>query len=176
MIFTCECNFRYIKAQPLGVDNIYDIAILVLAPNPFETPPRPNIQIGDTNLLPLFQPCCTSLDRPRDGDSIAVSGYPLNSPTMITTAGNLASGWCSQDVMLTDKAGKSQKERINIYLADISVNPGNSGAPAYRMEDSCVIGVCTAHQTAPLFFTDSQNGHALIADRQIGVNAGLHLV
>jgi hypothetical protein len=31
--------------------------------------------------------------RPRDGDAIAVSGYPLSEPTLVTTSGCVASAW-----------------------------------------------------------------------------------
>lgn len=104
-----------------------------------------------------------------------MSGYPLNSPTLITTTGNLASGWASTEQQISDN-GNIRTVNINNYLADISVNPGNSGGPTYRVDDGCVIGVCTAYQNAPLMFTDQNGGQAEINGRPVGINSGLSVV
>lgn len=168
--------FYHIGAVPLAVDDTNDVAVLRMTPNLFDDPPPSLFKFGDApSPVPLCEPCCTSHDRPRDGELVAVSGYPLSSPTLITTAGNLASGWASQTCRIQNGT-EVTTVNANVYLADISVNPGNSGGPAYRLQDGCVIGVCSAYRTAPLMFMDSKGGQALIDARPVGINSGLCVV
>lgn len=173
---TMKNCFHHVGATLLKADQANDVALLKMNPNPFETSFVPIIQTPDGDgPVPLYKECSTSTSRPRDGDSVAVSGYPLNSPTLITTAGNLASGWATTDRQVTDN-GKNTVVQSDVYLADISVNPGNSGGPVCRIEDGNVIGVCTAYQNAPLMFMDQTGGQAKVEDRPVGINSGLCVV
>ena len=174
--FTMQDCFYHVGGDLVAIDDANDVAILKMNPNPFESPPRPMIQIGDEpGPLPLYKKCSVSADRPRDGDGVAVSGYPLSSPTLITTAGHLASGWSSTERKITN--GENIKTvKVGTYLADISVNPGNSGGPAYRVDDGAVIGVCTAYQFAPLMYMDSSGGQVTLGERPVGINSGLCVV
>lgn len=168
-------NFHHVDVEILAMDTEHDIAILKMKPNPFENPPRSMIQIGDKQgPLPQYKECQISIDRPRDGESIASSGYPLQSNTLVTTAGNLASAWETKAPNVSD--GRRVRDCIGVYLADISVNPGNSGGPIYRVADGTVIGVCTAYRFAPLFYADKQGGLVTLGERPVAINAGLCVV
>jgi len=79
-----------------------------------------------------------SIERPKEGESIAISGYPLNEAAMVTTAGSVASSWA------LDAPPAIGKKMFDRYLGDLTANPGNSGGPVYRLSDGRVIGVCTA--------------------------------
>jgi S1-C subfamily serine protease len=70
--------------------------------------------------------------RPSAGDAIATSGFPLEEPSLVTTAGVLASD-------MTHDADQPGRERL---LGDLNVNRGNSGGPVYTVKDAKVIGVC----------------------------------
>ena len=45
----------------------------------------------------------------------------------------------------------------DVYWADIHVNPGNSGGPAFSLEAGTVIGMILAYQNAPVFFDDDHS-------------------
>lgn len=168
-------NFHHVGVELLAMDNEHDVAILKMQPNPFEHPPRSMIRIGDKpGPLPQYKDCQVSIDRPRDGESIASSGYPLASTTLVTTAGNLASAWETEVLNVSD--GSRVRDSIDVYLADISVNPGNSGGPVYRVADGTVIGVCTAYRFAPLCYADKQGGDVTLGERPVAINAGLCIV
>jgi S1-C subfamily serine protease len=174
--FTMQDCFYHIGFNIIAIDDVNDVAALKMEPNPFESPPPSMIQIGDTpGLTPLYAKCSISTERPRDGDGVAVSGYPLSSPTLITTAGYLASGWSSTERRISQD-NETKTLKVGCYLADISVNPGNSGGPTYRVEDGAVIGVCTAYQFAPLMYMDRRGGQVTIGERPVGINSGLSVV
>jgi S1-C subfamily serine protease len=42
-------------------------------------------------------------------------------------------------------------------LADIHVNPGNSGGPAFSLEAGTVVGMVRAYQNAPVVFDDDHS-------------------
>ena len=67
----------------------------------------------------------------REGVALAVSGYPLAEPSLVTNAGILATTFS----MAGGRKG---------YLGDFTVNPGNSGGPVYTVGNAEVIGVCAA--------------------------------
>lgn len=168
-------NFYHLRATVLEMDTDHDVALLKMDPNPFENPPISLIQIGDEpGIVPLYKKCSIAAARPRDGESIAVSGYPLNSVTLVTTAGYLASAWETQVSDVSD--GSRLRDSLDVYLADISVNPGNSGGPVYRVADGTVIGVCTAYRFAPLLYADKKGGQVTLEERPVGINAGLCVV
>jgi len=176
-LLTMQNCFYHIGAEVIAMDVINDVALLKMNPNPFDSPTPSMIKIGDDGPgpIPLYKECTTSTKRPRDGESIVISGYPLNSPTLITTAGNLASSWASTERVIINN-GNTTTVTTDIYLADVSVNPGNSGGPTYSLEDGCVIGVCTAYQNAPLMYTDQNGGQVEINARPVGINSGLCVV
>lgn len=68
------------------------------------------------------------------GLEIAISGFPLNSASLVTTRGYIASSWVSE----------TRPADVVSYLGDITAISGNSGGPVYRVSDGRVIGVCVA--------------------------------
>jgi len=88
-----------------------------------------------------------------DGDAIAVSGYPLNSNVLITTSGAIASSDAIniKEVQLASApAGFTRPDTADSYIADVKVNPGDSGGPMYLVKNGAVIGVCLNFQGAPV--------------------------
>jgi S1-C subfamily serine protease len=77
----------------------------------------------------------------REGASLAVSGYPLNEPSLVTNAGVLASSFS-----LVEEAGRLQER----HLGDFPANPGNSGGPVYAAANASVIGVCVGGKLTPI--------------------------
>jgi hypothetical protein len=69
--------------------------------------------------------------RPRDGELVLTSGYPLDASVLVSNAGIVASSW-SFDIaempIPNAPPGFSRPDVADVYLADIEVNPGNSGA------------------------------------------------
>ena len=82
-------------------------------------------------IRPLAQVAKLQTAPSHEGDMISVSGFPLSIPVLVTTTGFIASSFY-----------KDKRERA-VYLADLSVNQGNSGAPAYNDTDGSVIGCVT---------------------------------
>jgi hypothetical protein len=76
-------------------------------------------------------PARLSSTKLREGVALAVSGYPLAEPSLVTNAGILATTF--------SVAGGREG-----YLGDFTVNPGNSGGPVYTVGNAEVIGVCAA--------------------------------
>ena len=77
------------------------------------------------------KPARLSTSNIRDGTPVAVSGYPLNEPSLVTTAGVLATSFS-----LVDVNGTLQER----HLGDFTANPGNSGGPVYSIADAQVVG------------------------------------
>jgi hypothetical protein len=91
--------------------------------------------------------------RSRDGESVAVSGYPLQVASLVTTSGTLAPAW-SSEIKNVQPPGAPRGSRFQIadgYLADVAVNPGNSRGPCserlhYRRQDGPLqsLALCTS--------------------------------
>lgn len=125
--------FKNVSAQVLDTNPTHDLAILDV----------PEANDGSAGTLRVFDedydityvPCWLNTDRLRDGIDLAVSGYPMQEPCLVTNAGILASAFT-----VALQAG-ALEERC---LGDFTANPGNSGAPVYKVNDAIVIGVCLA--------------------------------
>jgi len=83
-----------------------------------------------------------STRRPREGTPVAISGYPIGEPSLVTTSGHIAAPWAFENV----STGKTADR----YLADATANPGNSGGPAYSTEAVHLLGVCVAGRNVPI--------------------------
>jgi S1-C subfamily serine protease len=147
-------NFSTVPATILRVDQRADIAILTPTTNPFTTSfPAPLTVSGRSfaprPIVPQFY-----VQRPRDGDMISVSGFPLNIAVMVTNTGWIASGWYV-DV----------DNRQRLYLGDIQVNHGNSGGPVYRVADGAIIGVVVQFRNTPESITSG-----------LEINSGLSVI
>ena len=175
-------SFELIDADIVEEDQRHDLALFKAKPNPFETARRPFVRTAapETDVYAALGVATLSVAEVRDGERIAVSGYPLQEPTLVTTSGGIASAFGTniQPVQLPGAPPGFTMPRIaDSYLADVAVNPGNSGGPVYRVADAEIIGVCVAFRVAQastgqnIFFYNSglsvvipiKYGHDLIA-------------
>lgn len=140
-------NFSLVEFDVVGTDARHDLALLKLKLNPFKGEVRTGIVVNGKEVPLLFETASLRIRRPVDGEDIGVSGYPLQSPVLVTKGGWVASSW-SYDVGMIEIAGAppgfSFPDIADSYLADIDINPGNSGGPVYSKEDAAVIGVAVA--------------------------------
>jgi len=154
-------------------DERHDLALLRLRNNPF-TGTTPSGMWKDTDgsigLNGMYGVPKFNSDRPRDGERVAVSGYPLSLPALITTSGGIASG-SAIDLKEVQPPGAPSgfvvSDVKDSYLADVAVNPGNSGGPVYNVASGAIIGVCVAFRIAQL---------ALDPNTTIPYNSGLSIV
>jgi S1-C subfamily serine protease len=147
--FTIRGSFNYLGSKVIEEDPRHDIALIQVVQNPFATEQRPFIKAlaPDADVYPLLGLATLSTSEVRDGEQIGVSGYPLAEPALVTTSGVIASALevnIQQAQTLGAPAGYTMPNIADSYLADVTVNPGNSGGPVYRISDGGVIGVCVA--------------------------------
>ncbi len=145
-------NFTLMNFDLIETDKIHDIALLKLKSK--EIPPM----FGNAPSLKL-EPVVLNLDRPEDGVAIGISGYPLNQSVLVTNGGFMATSWAFELQELKSPGTPEFYRKLDIadsYLADINVNPGNSGGPVYLASDGSVIGVCVAY--LPTTVRDDKGG------------------
>ena len=88
-------------------------------------------------------------ERPEDGESVMISGFPLGYRSVLNSSGIIACSWGDQGIhgiLEPLDTGSPADESLDRYLVDINVNPGNSGGPCYRVADQRVVGICEALQ------------------------------
>lgn len=83
-----------------------------------------------------------SRTKPRQGMAIGAAGFPEDAAALVVTYGWVASAQHRQRLP-SGVVG-------DFYLAQVPVNPGNSGGPIYRVEDGAVIGVVDSSVLAPV--------------------------
>jgi S1-C subfamily serine protease len=130
-------------ATLVDVDQRHDLALLKTLQNPLEGPPMAGVRDASHS---VELTCCVAeldVERPSDGAVVAVSGFPLDADRLVTTAGHVANAWAS------DTSDPPNPTVSDLFILDLSVNPGNSGGPVYRVEDGRVLGVCIQMQLAP---------------------------
>ena len=145
-------NFTLMDFDLIETDKIHDIALLKLKSE--EIPPM----FGNVPSLKL-EPVILNLDRPEDGVAIGISGYPLNQSVLVTNGGFMATSWAFELQELKLPGTPEFYRKLDIadsYLADINVNPGNSGGPVYLASDGSVIGVCVGY--LPTTVRDDKGG------------------
>jgi len=129
-------------------DTGYDLALLQLKRNPFNR--EVSSKIKDEKGVEIPIPASALIlnpNKPIEGQRIGISGYPLQERVLISSSGHIASIW-----------------KVPYYLADIEVNPGNSGGPVYLIDDASVIGVCVSLKPSPI---RSKNGKYVVVNGQI---------
>ncbi len=170
-------NFVFVDFDVVDEDVRHDIVLLKLRKNPFSGEIHSGFVINDKELPLLYDVPILNLNRPRDGALIAISGYPLKEMVLVTNSGGLATCW-GTDIKEVQVSGAPSNFTIpdiaDVYLADIEVNPGDSGAPVYDIENSTIIGLCVASKPAPV---RDQNGHNVVANgKQYFYSSGLTIV
>jgi len=147
-------NFTFVGAEVVQSDATHDVALLKLSQNPFRTPIDSGYTLNGKK-VDLERPGIAQLsDRKlREGESIAISGYPLEQTVLDTNSGIVASVHSSKDFDLPTyfNSGTDQLQvrvTFDLYEADMRVNHGNSGGPVYGVSTGHVIGVCSATRLA----------------------------
>jgi len=172
-------NFSEIDFDVVEEDARHDLALLKLKRNPLKGEIGAAMKIGEKTINYDVKAATLSPNRPRDGESVAVSGYPLNSSVLISTSGNLASSWAYDSADLPVPGAPAWFRLPNMadsFIADMHVNGGNSGGPVYSVEGGAVIGVCVAFDVAPVIFGDGKKEQATVQDRPLAYNSGLSVV
>ncbi len=177
---TIMASFIGVRARVLACDDKHDIAVLEPERNPLTMSDQtfpPLVETGDKKILAQSgkrEAAILSATAFRDGDPVFTSGYPLGNTTLITTSGYIAS---SAPIGVNEQTGKFE----DVYWADINVNPGDSGGPAFSLETGTVLGMILAVQFAPVLFEDDHSkaflpaqtpNHQVIA-RYLGSNSGI---
>lgn len=170
-------NFTVVDFEVVAEDDLHDLALLKLSRNPFEGEVSSGIRIGDQEVPLLYDTPSFNPERPKDGTAIGISGYPLGQPVLVTNAGWMATSWAFNIAQLPVPEAPQWFREIRVadaYLADVEVNPGNSGAPVYLVDNGSVIGVCVASKPAPIRNSDGKS--VLIDDKQLFYSSGLTIV
>jgi S1-C subfamily serine protease len=132
-----RANFSSVPLTLVSVDADNDLGLLRLGVSPDSIPVMQIVDNPGEAARP--RAAAISVDRPVEGELVAVSGYPLNEAALVTNAGSIASSWAVDEDNRNDR-----------YLGDFTANPGNSGAPVYRLSDGAVIGVCQGGKLTPV--------------------------
>jgi S1-C subfamily serine protease len=147
-------NFRFIEAEIVEADLVHDVALLKARPNPFRERVPSGFTLNRVELeLPPPQVARLSSRQVREGEAIAISGYPLSQSVFDTNAGIVASIHSDRDILSPPQISGNEvvqtRLQFDVYEADMSINPGNSGGPVYYAASGDVIGICSAYRVAP---------------------------
>lgn len=162
-----RAKFQLLEFDIIKRDEQHDLALLKLRGNPF-TRNEGSFEIAAPKIRQ---------DRPRDGEPIGLSGYPLNNSVLVTKGGWMATSW-NIDVDYERIEGAPQDFIIPVisesYLADIDINPGNSGGPIYSAFDGSIIGVAVAFQKT--WVQDEGNNDANLNGHRLFYSSGITVV
>lgn len=151
---TIRGSFELVGAEVVEEDPRHDLALLRLDPNPFASGKPSGVSVdpqGGMAVNAMYGLAPLSLQTVRDGESVAVSGYPLGTPALVTTHGIVASATEVDSKLVTPEGapeGFVVPDFHDSYLLDVVVNPGNSGGPVYSVFGGTVIGTCVAFRIA----------------------------
>lgn len=179
-VLNLRAGFSGVGFTVVARDERHDLALLK-ATSPLKDTKA--IMTPDGNVTAHPKEAVLYLGPLRDGDAIAVSGYPsIDQIVLITTSGAIASS-DALDIQMVQPPGAPQYFRLpdvaDSYVADVRVNPGNSGGPVYLTRSGAVVGVCVAFQVTPVMskvngeyreVTQPTNGEPLV------YNSGLSVV
>jgi S1-C subfamily serine protease len=147
-------DLTMIGARVVATDERNDLALLEMEHNAFLTlgVPHPS---GGTYPATVAE---LEGERPEDGDAVMISGFPMGYRYILNSAGIISSAWGDQGIdhfLELPEQGFGENGPLDRYLVDISVNPGNSGGPCYRVADQRVVGICEAFQLIEVEIEDS---------------------
>jgi len=173
-------SFSQISCTVVEMDEAHDTAVLRLDQNPFSPLYRPTKGLGVSTMPVRVQTAGLQAELPVEGAELLVSGYPLSFPTLVTQRGTVAS--LSFTLVEIEKPGALSWFKFpavaDQILADIVVNPGNSGGPFYQSDTGKVIGICHGNLLSPVHL---ENG-AIVQTQDGGMthtleqNSGLAVV
>jgi S1-C subfamily serine protease len=170
-------NFALVEFDEIDADEQHDLALLKLKRNPFKGEVTSGFAVGGKEVPLLFDTVTISPKRPKDGTAVGISGYPLDTNVLVTNNGFMATSWESE-IQELPVPGIPQTFSLpqiaDVYLADVEVNPGNSGAPVYSIEDGAVIGVCRGSKLAPV--RDQAGEVVSIVGQNLFYSSGLTIV
>jgi S1-C subfamily serine protease len=170
-----RANFSVTGFSLIDEDPGHDLALLQMAQNPFRGEMSSGIVIDDTPIELMHRVATMNPERPRDGEAIAVSGYPLGETVLLTSTGIVASSWSTTVDEMPHPGGIPNvtiPEIRDTYLADVQTNPGNSGGPVYVVADGSVLGVLVAGKLTSVIAGDKPavvDHVALTADAGVSV-------
>jgi S1-C subfamily serine protease len=156
-------SFGFVFGSTVALDEKHDLAIVKpeqnsLLPTFGQPPPQILIVGGKSFDQRYMDRGFASLEKRTlaEGEEIFTSGYPLDYPVLITSAGYIAS------------SGASDTETsIDIYWADIRINHGNSGGPVFSRETGNVIGIVTR---ARLALAETPEGSVILPPRNVSLS------
>ncbi len=172
-------SFGLIDFDVIEQDPRHDLVLLKLGRNPFKAENGPGIVVGGQAMKYDVRAAILSAGRPRDGESVGVSGYPLDNTVLVTTSGTMASSWAYNfvDVQVPGAPPWFRRPEVDdSYLADVRLNPGNSGGPVYSVENGAIIGVCVAYDLSPVIYGDGNGEPATAQNRPLEYNSGLSVL
>jgi S1-C subfamily serine protease len=80
-----------------------------------------------------------SVQRPDVAEALFAFGFPMYSPTLITTPGSIVLAIGSKNLIEARKSGDT--ELVPVYRAKLESSPGNSGGPLFRTSDGALLGI-----------------------------------
>jgi len=169
--------FSIVDFDLIDQDIRHDLALLKLRKNPFTHEVRSGIYIGGTELPLLYGTPKINSNRPIDGTSIGISGYPLSETVLVTNSGVVASSWSIDSMEISVGAAIPEftfPDIGDVYLGDIEINPGDSGAPIYLVDNASIIGLCVASKPSPV---RNQNGNPVVSyGQRLYFSSGLTII
>jgi S1-C subfamily serine protease len=147
-VLTSRADFSGVGFTVIARDERHDLALLKATS---QLKDSTAIETPDGNVTAHPKQAVLYLGPLHDGDAITVSGYPLNQNVLITTSGAIASSDALEIQMIRPPGAPeyfSLPDIADSYVADVRVNPGNSGGPVYLTKSGTVVGVCVSFQPA----------------------------
>lgn len=168
-------NFSDVDFDVIDEDAVHDLALLKLRRNPFKG--EVGSIVGNKELSLVVDTVTLNQNKPKDGAAVGISGYPLGEPVLVTNVGWMATSWAFniKEIPVPESPESFYRPQVaDSYLADVEINPGNSGAPVYLIENGKVIGVCVASKPAPV--RDQQGNNVILDGKELSYSSGLTVV
>jgi S1-C subfamily serine protease len=129
-------NFSPVPSESVRTSPSRDIGIISISRKSLEQVlATPTLTVSGHDLKPLTPRMPQfAQDTSEEGEMIAISGFPLRIPTVVTTV-----GWVGS------KHARAYPYQGDLQLGSIQVNHGNSGGPVYRVRDGAVIGIAKGY-------------------------------